>query len=87
MTSHGDPEVREHILNDCRTVGHVPDYLVEHVHELRELNSTAPQVIVEHVNDSTAAPHLRVLCRLDGPWPPGYRPFSDARFRPLLPLD
>lgn len=73
--------------NADRTVGYVPDYLVEHVHELRQLNGTDPEVLVEHVNDATAAPHLRVLCRLDAPWPEGYRPFSDARFQPLVPLD
>lgn len=74
-------------VNDGRTVGYVPDYLVDHVHELRQLNGRDPAVTVEHVNDATAAPHLRVLCRLDAPWPEGYRPFSDARFQPLVPLD
>lgn len=71
---------------DGRQVGWVPDYLVEHVHELRDLNQAEPRVTVEHVNDEMAPPHLRLLCRLDAPWPPGYEPFSEARFQPLVPL-
>lgn len=73
-------------VSDGRQVGWVPDYLVEHAHELRELNHEDPVVVVEHVNDATVAPHLRLLCRLVAPWPQGYVPFSDARFEPLADL-
>jgi len=73
-------------VSDGHTVGYVPDYLVEHIHELRDLNDDDPVVTVEHVNDARTAPHLRLLCCLDAPWPPGYEPFSDARFRPLVSL-
>ena len=69
--------------SDGRHLGWVPDYLVEHVHDLRELNGDDPVVSVEHVNDDTAPPHMRLLCRLTGPWPDGYVPFSDASFQPL----
>lgn len=71
---------------DRRPVGYAPDYLVEHIHELRQLNGQDPQVIVEHVNDQRSAPHLRLLCRLSAAWPAGYQPFSDARFQPLADL-
>jgi hypothetical protein len=62
------------------------DYLVDHIHELRQLNGHDPRVVVEHVNDRTSAPHLRLLCRLSAPWPQGYQPFSNAQFQPLVDL-
>ncbi len=73
-------------VSDGQQVGWAPDYLVEHVHELRQLNGEDPIVIVEHVNDRSVAPHLRLLCRLSAPWPPGYVPFGDAAFQPLVDL-
>lgn len=71
---------------DGQQVGWAPDYLVEHVHELRQLNGEDPTVVVEHVNDDTVAAHMRLLCRLSAPWPEGYEPFSDASFAPLVDL-
>lgn len=70
-------------VRDGHPVGWVPDYLVEHVHDLRQLNGTEPTIEVAHVNEGTVAPHLRLLCRLTAPWPDGYEPFSDADFQPL----
>jgi hypothetical protein len=75
------------LVVDGRAAGYVPDYLVEHIHELTHLNRAEPLITVEHVNDAATAPHLRLLCRLDAPWPTGYEAFSDARFRPLAPID
>jgi hypothetical protein len=69
-----------------RHVGWVPDYLVEHIHELRQLNDVDPTVLVEHVNDVEAPPHMRLLCSVSAPWPDGYQPFSEARFQPLVDL-
>lgn len=71
---------------DGLQLGWVPDYLVDHVHDLRELNGSDPVVVVEHVNDATAAPHMRLLCRLSAPWPIGYQPFSGPAFQPLADL-
>lgn len=73
-------------VSDGQCVGYVPDYLVEHVHDLRDMNGTDPLVTVEHVNGPDVAPHLRLLCRAEAPWPAGYQPFSDARFQPLVAL-
>jgi len=73
-------------ISDGRQIGWVPDYLVEHVHELRQLNGEDPVVTVEHVNDATVAAHMRLLCRLRAPWPDGYTPFADAVFQPLADL-
>jgi len=72
--------------SDHQPIGWIPDYLVEHVHELRQLNGADPVVEVEHVNDATVAPHMRLLCRLRAPWPEGYVPFSDAVFQTLADL-
>lgn len=75
--------------SDGAHVGWVPDYLVDHVHELhelRELNGEDPRVIVEHVNGTDVAAHLRLLCRLASPWPEGYVPFSGASFQALADL-
>lgn len=72
---------------DGTAIGWLPDYLVDHVHQLRGLNGTDPTVIVEHVNDESSPSHQRVLCRLDAPWPlPSFEPFYDARFEPLADL-
>lgn len=73
-------------VTDGQPVGYVPDYLVEHFHELRDLNGEDPVVTVEHVNGPDVAPHLRLLCRAEAPWPVGYQPFSDARFQPLVDI-
>lgn len=73
-------------ISDGRQIGWVPDYLVEHLHELRQLNGEDPVVTVEHVNDATVAAHMRLLCRLRAPWPDGYTPFVDAGFQPLANL-
>jgi hypothetical protein len=73
-------------VSDERQIGWVPNYLVDHVHELRELNGEDPIVEVEHVNDETVAPHMRLLCRLQAPWPAGYQPFSGPDFEPLVDL-
>lgn len=76
------------LRSDGTEIGWIPDYLVEHVHQLRELNDANPTVVVEHVNGEDSPSHQRVLCRLDAPWPlAGFEPFDDARFEPLVSLD
>lgn len=73
-------------VSDGRQVGWVPDYLVEHVHELRQLNAAEPNASVEHVNEPSVPSHMRLLCRLEAPWPEGYVPFSDGVFQTLAAL-
>lgn len=74
-------------MTDGQRVGWVPDYLVEHVHNLREFNGADPVVVVEHVNDDSVVPHMRLLCRLHAPCPEGYEPFSGPEFQTLVALD
>lgn len=64
-------------------VGWAPDYLLDLLHELEQLNGVAPTILVEHVNPPSVAPHLRLLCRATAPWPPGYEPFTGPDFQPL----
>lgn len=68
-------------------VGWVPDYLVEHFHELRQWNGTDPTVTIEHLNGPDTAPHMRALCRVTAPWPAGYEPFHSIEFQPVISLD
>lgn len=65
------------------TVGWAPDYLLDLLHELRDLNGEPARIFVEHVNPSTTPPHLRLLCRMSATWPAGYEPFSGPEFQSL----
>lgn len=74
------------VLLNTRTdtsVGWAPDYLLDLLHDLENLNGEAPRILVEHVNPVSVAPHLRLLCRAVAPWPAGYEPFTGPDFQPL----
>lgn len=66
-----------------RSVGYAPDYLLDTIHDLLEHDHAEVRVLVEHVNPPTSAPHMRLLCRLQAPWPEGYQPLSGPDFLPL----
>lgn len=59
-----------------RHIGYVPDLLLGHLTVLREHGPV--ELRVEHANGPEAPPHLRVLVRLEGVAPPGYRPMNGA---------
>lgn len=66
-------------------VGWIPDYLVETIHELRNLTSgEGIEVTAEHVNPPDVAPYMRLICRLTAPWPDGYEPLSGPEFQPIV---
>jgi hypothetical protein len=67
-------------------LGWIPDYLLDHLHALRDLNGSDPRVEVVHVNDEASGPHLRLLCRLIAPMPEGYEPFSEPEFQPIVAI-
>ena len=74
------------VLMNTRTgerVGWAPDYMLDLLYELHQLNGTWPTITVEHVNDARTPPHLRLLCRLTAPGPAGYQPFSGPDFHSL----
>ena len=64
-------------------IGWVPDYLVDTIHELQQLESVA--LSVEHTNPdpNKTDPRLRLLCRLTAPWPTGYQPLCGPEFQPI----
>ena len=69
-----------------KPVGWVPDYLVDTVHDLRDLiGEDAISITAEHVNPPhVVAPSMRVLCRLSAPWPNNYQPLSGPAFQPMV---
>ena len=79
-----NPVNRRAILVSTRTgrsVGWVPDCLLEMVHDLREMGVV--EVTAEHVNSDTSPPHMRLLCRLTAPWPDDYEPLSGPDYQPI----
>jgi len=64
-------------------VGWAPDYLLDLLHDLREINGEPSPITVEHVNPPSVAAHLRLLCRVVAPWPASYEPFTGPDFYPL----
>lgn len=73
--------------HEGQRLGWIPDYLLDHLHALRDLNGGDPRVEVVHVNDEASGPHLRLMCRLIGAAPAGYEPFSEIAFQPIVGLD
>lgn len=56
-------------------LGWVPDLLLDYVHTLRE--SARPlELHVEHTNGSDVPYHFRLIARVEGHVPSGYRPFA-----------
>lgn len=62
-------------------LGYVPDILLDYVHTVRDEGPVS--ATVAHVNGPDTPPHLRLLVRLDGHAPPGYRPFDGQSWQPL----
>jgi len=70
---------------DRRRLGWVPDLLLDYVHTVHDQGE--PSLVVEHVNGPEAPPHVRLLVRLTGHVPAGYRPFTGPRWEPVSPRD
>jgi hypothetical protein len=62
-------------------LGFVPDYLVDDLDAL-ESAGIVPGVFGERSNLPPQPAHYRLLCRIDGEWPPGFVPFQDPQFAP-----
>jgi hypothetical protein len=62
-------------------LGWVPDLLLDYVHTV---TGTGPhELVVQHVNGPEAPIHLRLLVRLTGSVPAGYKAFSGAAWGPV----
>lgn len=55
-------------------LGYVPDILLDHLQVVAKEGEF--ELLVEHVNGPDVPPHLRLLARLEGSTPPGYRPMT-----------
>jgi hypothetical protein len=68
-------------VTDGQRLGWVPDLLLDYVHIVRKQGE--PSLVVEHVNGPEVSPHLRLLVRLNGQVPAGYRPFAGPSWEPI----
>lgn len=67
--------------DDYRLVGFVPGFLASVVHRSAQARSWRDAVVaVEHVGERAGPVHLRLLCRLEVPWPFAEAPFSGPEF-------
>lgn len=65
-------------------LGFVPRYLCEDVHSLQDVAGVdGVSVRVHRVNAPPTPAQFRLLCSLDAPWPPGFRPLSSRDFEPI----
>ena len=74
-TNPFDPAAVQVRTEGGKQLGFVPNLLLQHLAVIRAM-PTAVGLTVEHVNGPEAPPHLRLLARLEGTAPPGYRPMS-----------
>lgn len=66
---------------DTVPLGWIPDLLLDYVHAVRDTNSY--ELHVQQINGPQAPIHLRLLVRLSGRVPPGFRAFSGGPWEPL----
>jgi len=64
-------------------LGFVPEYLVETIDQLQQINGRYPRVTVEQINRG-ASPSMMALCRMEAAWPGSFQPFSGPGFQPLV---
>jgi hypothetical protein len=65
-------------------VGYCPRYLSPDFYELLEKTTAMDiKVSVERIN-ADAPLNLRLLCKIVTPWPEGFEPCSDEKFKPLV---
>lgn len=63
-------------------VGYLPRYLLGDAFDLINMCASV-SVFVARVNPAPAPLQQRMLCRLEACWPPEFRPFCDAHYRPI----
>jgi hypothetical protein len=79
-----DPSAIAVRTKDCALLGYLPAYLTRDVWKLNSSCSTC-HVFVERVNLPPAGIHQRLLCRIEGCWPPGFIPYATEEYEPLFP--
>jgi len=84
MQNDVDPAAIAVRTQDFAFLGYLPAYLNRDLWQLRN-SCPSCRVIVERVNLPPAAVHHRLLCRIEGSWPPGFIPIARDDYRPLHP--
>lgn len=84
MQNAVDPTAIAVRTQDYAFLGYLPAYLTRDLWHLTDLCPTC-RVFVERVNLPPAGVHHRLLCRVEGCWPPGFIPYSTDEYRPLHP--
>ena len=67
---------------DCFMIGYVPRYLARDVYKILWQCCPEVKILVERVNKD-APLQQRLLCRMHGCWPEGFRPCDDEAFKPI----
>jgi hypothetical protein len=70
------------VLHERVHLGYVPRYLTKDMHRLLVYGDV--QARVELVNRPPVPVQFRILCSLNAPWPPGFRPLQDEEFQPIV---
>ena len=85
-TNAADP-LALRVLSTGTHLGFVPRYLCQDVHDLRAAGGhPGISAVVQRVNLSPTPMQFRVLCRVEAPWPAGFRPLASPDFEPLHSL-
>ena len=74
----------ESFEGDIHVVGYCPRYLVPDVRSLLKVDADSVLVWAERVNHAPAPQQLRLLCRLEAPWPEGFQPLGGEEYEPLV---
>lgn len=81
ITNPKNPRAVLTTAEDGQPLGWAPDLMLDYLHTVRRQDTFT--VVVERVNGPDTPPHLRLLVRLAGHVPAGYRPFTGADWEPL----
>lgn len=78
-----DPEALAIRTDDNHFLGYVPRFYCADLHELRR-RGQGVELTVEHVNPGATPSWAGVMCRVEAPWPEGFRALSAAEYEPLV---
>jgi hypothetical protein len=77
-----DPDAIMIRTEDNHLLGWVPRYYCADIHDLRRRGQVI-DVTVKHVNPASTPSWLGVMCRIEAPWPEGFRALSAPEYEPL----
>lgn len=77
-----DPEALAIRTEDNHLLGYVPRIYCADLHELRRQRQMI-ELTVEHINPAATPSWVGVMCRVEAPWPEGFRALSAPEYEPL----